>query len=885
MRVFLRERGEIRGVAASIARAVPEYHIQLRPMRLQTIIVLAVLVWTAHRAAAQTSRGVSVSGVVQDQTGAVLPGATVQLQPAGATPAEPPPVVTDSAGAFRFAHVAAGSYDLHVGFPGFAPSVTHLRVAARSPAPMTIVLQIEGVTQEVSVSGGGNQTGTTGSANLDAVSVDAAALDDLPVLDQDVVSSLSRFLDSSAIGTAGATLVVDGVEVNALAVSASAVQQIKINQDPYAAEFMRPGRGRIEIVTKPGGRDYTGTFNVRFRDSSLYAKNAFAATKPPQQRRIFEGTLGGPVRGFEKTNFMASASHDAEDSQAVVFANTLAGTVQANVPTPSRRVLAAITVNRQQGEHNTLSLRFSHQRRSEDNQGVGGVTLAEAGRSGSEREDDTTYTQQTVLSNTLLHEVRFMAGVENEPYASASAAPKIVVNDAFVGGGAQADSLRTEHHFTLTDAMTWSPANHVLKFGVNIPDWSRRRFDDHTNTGGTFSFATLDDYAAGRPYAYTRQVGNGHVVFIEKVIGLFAQDEVRVRPNLTVDLGVRYDWQNFFHDTNNFAPRFSAAWAPGEGGRTVIRAGGGVFYDRTGPGPIQDLIRYDGVRLLKYVLVDPGYPDPLLPGQTLSAQPPGIVQLAPDITIPFTVHYSVGVERQLAAGTTLALTFIGARGHDLFRSRDINAPAPPLFLDRPDPTKGVVRQIESAGTLRTSTVQATFRGHLTRRFNGMLQYSFGHVSNDTSGINWMPPNSYDLSQEYGPADYERRHVVELFGSWNAGRWGTAGGSFEAYSGRPYSITTGLDPFNTGSANARPDGVPRNSARGPGFASLDLRWSHDLLAGAAKGRRSLVAGIDVFNALDRVNASYYVGNLSSSFFGQAIAASSPRRVQFSLRAKF
>jgi outer membrane receptor protein involved in Fe transport len=865
-------------------------------MRLRTV-ALTILVLTASRvAAAQPSRGVTLAGTVQDQTGAVLPGATVQLvavdaafagrsAPTAASDART--AVSDAAGAFRFERVPPGTYDLHADFPGFKPNVTRIRVGARPPNPATIVMEIEGLSQEVSVTGGGNQTGTEGRSNLDAVAMDEKALDDLPVLDQDVVGALSRFLDSSSIGTAGATLVVDGVEVNALAVSASAVQQIKINQDPYAAEYMRPGRGRIEIVTKPGGRDYTGTFNLRVRDSALAAKNAFAVSKPPEHRRIVEGTVGGPVGSLAMTNFLASGSYDAEDSQAAVFAQTPAGAVQVNAPTPARRSLAAVTVNRQQGEKHTLSLRFSHQQRSAANQGVGGITLPEAGRNWRFREDDTTYTHQTVLSPSLLHELRLMVGVENEPTTSVTALRRIVVNDAFVGGGAQADSLRTEHHFTLVDAVTWSPRKHVVKFGLNIPDWSRRRYDDNTNVLGTFSFSSLGDYASGRPYAFTEQRGNGHVVFLEKVLGLFVQDEIRVRPNLSVDVGLRYDWQNYFHDDNNLAPRFSFAFAPGDTGRTVVRGGAGVFYDRTGPGPIQDLLRYDGVRLQRYVLVDPGYPDPFAAGQSLAAQPSSTVQLAPDVTIPYTLQYSAGVERQLAPKTTVAVTFIGSRGFNLFRSRDVNAPAPPLFVARPDPARGPVRQIESAGTLRTASIQFTLRGQVTKHFNGTVQYTYGHASNDTGGISWMPPNNYDLSLEYGPADYDRRHIVELFGTWTAGRWFTAGASLEANTGRPYSMTTGLDAFNTGLANARPIGVPRNSLRGPEYVDLDLRWSHDFLAGgqaAAGSRKSVTVGIDAFNVLNRVNDNYFVGNLSSPFFGRAISAGPPRRVQFSLRVR-
>jgi outer membrane receptor protein involved in Fe transport len=849
-------------------------------MRARAAIIAFVFWCLAAAAFAQSAaRGVIVAGTIQDQTGAVLPGAFVQLlSPAGAPPQS---VVSDTSGAFHFERVPQGNYDLRVEFPGFATNTTHVRVGARAPNPLTVVMQIEGLAQEVSVSGGGNQTSARGDANLDAVTVDQKALDDLPVLDNDVIGALSRFLDSSAIGTNGATVVVDGVEVNTLAVSASAVQQVKINQDPYAAEYMRPGRGRIEIVTRPGGRDYSGTFNVRFRDSTFYARNAFAATKAREQRRIFEGSLGGPVAGLAKTNFMISASHDAEDNQSIVFADTLTGPLQANVPTPFANSLVSATLNRQQGAH-TLSMRFSHQQRSAHNQGVGGINLPELARDTSEREDDLTYSQQTVVTPAVLHEFRLMVGVEREPFVSLSTLAKIIVNDAFAGGGAQGDSLRTERHFTLVDALTWSPRRHVVKVGVNIPDWSWRGYDDNTNVGGTFYFANLGDYASGRPYSFIQQRGDGSVHFLEKVVGLFAQDEIRVRPNLSVDVGVRYDWQNYFHDNNNVAPRFSFAYAPGAQGRTIVRGGAGRFDDRTGPGPIQDLLRYDGQHLERVVLTDPGYPNALAADQPLSAEPSSIVRLAPDVTIPYTIQYSLGVERQLAAKTTVAVTFIGSRGFNMFRSRDVNAPAPPLFLERPDPAYGVVREIESAGTMRTATLQLTLRGASTR-FNGTAQYSYGRAYNDTSGIGWVPPNAYDLSQEYGPADFDRRHTIELFGSWTAGRWFTLGASFEAFTGRPYSLTLGTDAFNTGTANARPLGVPRNSLRGPGFASLDLRWSHDVVLPGPK-KRSVSLGIDAFNVLNRVNESSFVGNLSSPFFGRAVSASAPRRIQFSLRTR-
>jgi len=160
------------------------------------------------------------------------------------------------------------------------------------------------------------------------------------------------------------------------------------------------------------------------------------------------------------------------------------------------------------------------------------------------------------------------------------------------------------------------------------------------------------------------------------VIGFFVQDEIRVSPRLSASLGLRYDWQNYFHDDNNIGPRGSFAFAPNADGRTVIRGGAGVFYDRTGPRPIQDLMRYNGIRQLRYVITNPGYPDPFAPGQSLATEPPSVVQLAPGIELPTTLQYSVSLERQLAKSTSASVTYVGNRGFHQFLSRDVNAPPP-----------------------------------------------------------------------------------------------------------------------------------------------------------------------------------------------------------------
>jgi outer membrane receptor protein involved in Fe transport len=676
--------------------------------------------------------------------------------------------------------------------------------------------------------------------------------------------------------------------VHNLGVSPSAIKEIKINQDPYSAEYQRPGRGRIEVTTKPGSPEYHGTFNFIFRDARSNARDPFALTRPPEQRRIYEGYLGGPVHRSKKTSFLLSVSRKDEDLQSVVFAQGPAGEIRANVPAPSRTLLLAAQVSHAFSNTNTFSIRESLLVESVNNQNVGGTTLAEAGVNSRNMEQEITFSQQAVLSPKLVNNFRLLLGVEKQYATSVSRDRRIVVLDAFTGGGAQGDYLRTEYHAQLMETLSYSTGKHLVKGGINVPDLSRRGFDNNINSAGTFYFSSLSDYGQGRPFSFVQQQGNGHVVFLEKVIGLFAQDEYHLRKNLMLSLGLRYDWQNYFHDNNNFAPRFSFAYSPGNAQKTVFRGGTGIFYDRSGARPIQDILLFNGTRLRQYVLVNPSYPDPLGASGTLTAQPVSVTRLEPNINIPYTIQYSFSLERQLHKSTTLAITFLGSRGLDQFRSRDINAPLPPSYAMRPDPSIGVLREIESTGRRVSNSLEITLRGNVTRFFNSMAQYRLSSAHDNTSGITYFPPNAYDLSGECGRSDFDRRHRFELLGTINPGKLFNLGVSLSLSSGQPYTLTTGLDRFHTGNANARPAGVPRNSLQGPAYADLDLRWSRDfsLRKGKKKdeGVKATLA-VDAFNVLNEVNYSSLIGNLSSPFFGRAITSQPPRRLQFSFRLKF
>lgn len=848
-------------------------------------LAVLLVVTTGIGYAQNPSERASLTGIIRDQTGAAISGATVNLSVNNVLRQA---TTTDQSGNFRFNRIPLGKYQVQVAYQGFEPVTVAVTVGPPPSTPLNILMAIASLQAETTITDEATQISTESSENKDSVTLSEQALSNLPVFDQDYVGAMSRFLDPGSVGTSGATLIVNGMEVNNLGVSSSAIKEIKINQDPYSAEFQRPGRGRIEVTTKPGSTAYHGTFNFTFRDAHLNARDPFALIRPPEQRRIYEGYLSGPIRKSKKTSFLVSINRSEEDLQSIVFAQGLAGTIQQNVPAPVRNLLVAAQISHALSDTNSFSVRYSYVGERTTNQGVGGTTLAEAGLNYRNMEQEINYSQQTVLSPKLVNNFRLLLGVERLSNVSVSRDPKIVVLDAFTSGGAQADLLRTEYHAQLTEMLSYSTGKHLIKSGINIPDLSRRGLNNNTNSTGTFYFSSLSDYQQLRPYSFVQQQGNGHLVFLEKQLGLFVQDEYHLHKNLLFSLGLRYDWQNYFHDSNNFAPRFSFAYAPGKSQKTVIRGGAGVFYDRSGYRPIQDILLFNGSRLRLFVLSNPGYPDPLGTGAQLTSQPVSVTRLEPHVIIPYTIQYSLGMEHQVWKATTLSITYLGSRGVDQFLSRDINAPLPPIYSTRPEASIGVLREIESAGRRASDSLEISLRGNVTRFFNGMAQYRLASAHDNTSGIGYFPPNTYDLSGEWARSDFDRRHRFELLGIINPGKLFNLGVSLSLYSGLPYTLTTGLDEFHTGTANARPAGVPRNSLQGPGYTDLDLRWSRDfsLIKGKKKdeGVKAALA-VDAFNVLNQVNYVSFVGNLRSPFFGQAVTAQPARRLQISFRVKF
>ena len=838
------------------------------------------LITDGDQTAGESSR--TLTGSVLDPSGAGIPAAQITLTKANG---ETRKASTDSAGTFRFERLPPGTYAIDVLANGFQETKLQVTVAKKLVAPLRINLAIATRNEVITVGAQDSspRISTDVAENQNANAIDRDALDRVPVFDQDYITTLSRFLDDSATGTNGVTLVVNGLEANGPGVTPSAIQEVKINQNPYAALYSRPGRARIEIVTKGGTPDLHGTINFLYRNSVFDGRNTFAEQKPPEQRQFYEGSLTGPIGPSKKTTFLLSVDQDFDDTQAFVHAQELSGPIQENVPAPIHHFFGSGRVFHDFASGDQFWIGYSYEHQSFKNQNVGGTTLPEAAYSTVPQEHEINVSYRHLISPKWVNQLRFLVGYNDQRTTSANAAPQIMVSGAFTGGGAQANFDRTEYHFDGTDITTYSSGRHTINFSVESPDISRRGFDDGTNSGGTYTFASLADFQRGWPSAFVLQTGQPHVAFLEKVFGASIQDDIRLQPNFAFSIGLRYYWQNFFHDiSNNFAPRLGFAFAPTKKSKTVIRGGAGEFFDRTGPRPISDLLHYDGATLLRFIPVRPVFPET---PASLAGVPTSVVNLDPRQRIPYTIQYSVGIERQVTAKSTLSATYVGSRGIDLFRSIDANAPLPGTIVRR-NPHLGQERQMQSDGYQKSNALEITFRGKPSKYFNGQVQYTLSKTYNNTSGITYFPASSFDPAADWARSDNDRRHKFDLLGSMHPTKLFTVGAALSLYSGKPVNVTTGSDDNHDGVVNDRPAGFARNTLHGPGFVNLDLNVAHDfVLSKKRKEAQTLTVSLNSFNILNHQNDVTFVGVITSPFFGHAVAALPPRRMQLNLEYKF
>ncbi len=782
----------------------------------------------------------SLAGQVQDSFGAALVGATVTVIASDATERT---ATTNDNGDFLFTGLPAGNYTVQIFAEGFQQFDGEVAIEAGRREQMIATMVIDALEEEVDVNVS-QQISTDPDATAGATILREDELEALPDDPEELEQALQA-LAGPAAGPNGGQIYIDGFTGGQMPPKES-IREIRINQNPFSAEYDRLGFGRIEILTRPGTDTWRGSFFGNFNDARLNSRNPFAANRAPSQMFFYGGNVSGPIQKG-KSSFFLNINNRRTDNNSVINAvildsNLNAVPFQQDVQVPSRRFYINPRFDYAINENNTLVLRYNYSRNTAENLGIGGTALPSRAYENESTSHEVQVTETMIINPTTINETRVEFEWNDRNQLGDNSLPSINVADAFSGGGSNIGlSYDREREFEFQNYTTTTLfTNHAVKFGIRLRHVSISDRSEN-NYGGAFTFTNLDEYRdtiLGNAYPTQFSITTGQP--LQKVsrtdYGLFITDDWRINPGLTLSFGLRYENQTNISDNMNFAPRFSFAWAPGAGSgktpKTVFRGGVGIFYDRFSESLTLQAQRFNGTNQLN-LIVNAEDPDPerqaaaiallqqpvfTLDGVTnvptaddiLAVLPQSntIRSISPVLQSPYMVQTALGVERQLPWNSTISAFYIASRTWHVLRARNINAPICPEQVDcfdapRPDPTLGNIYQYESSGVQNTNQFIVNFRSTLSNRVSLFGNYRLGYSKGDADGAGSFPAYSYNLDGEYGRTSGDIRHNF-FFGGNIRLPWEISMSPFiMANTGRPFNITRGVDLNGDSLFNERP----------------------------------------------------------------------------------
>jgi hypothetical protein len=890
-----------------------------------------VLLFCAAAAWAQSS----LHGTVSDPSGAAVPNASVALDgPGGGKRAR-----TDNMGEYSFSPLAPGRYSVRVAARGFAAA--RRDVIVQGAAVWDVRLAIQTAPQSIRVEGRTGRVSTEPEGNGSAVVMgerQIAALSD----DPDELALELQALAGPAPGPDGGQVYIDGFTGGNLPPK-SAIREVRINSNPYAPEYDRPGFARVDIFTKAGSESLHGQAMTSQNGGALDTRNPLVGQKPPYRSQLYSIDVAGPLRK-NRASFTLDLQERKIADNAVILATEPSGAIDQTSPAPQSRLTVSPRVDYAIDSRNNLTVRYQQVWNGLDNQGVGSFSLPSQAYQETQREQTAQIIETATLNPRLVTETRFQYLRSSLWDTAASGAPAIEVEGAFFGGGAPiGDSGSVTGNWEASSITILSAGKHIVKWGGRVRD-ARLTDTSRNNFAGTYTFYTLAQYEAGMPAQFSRNAGDPVTEVRQADLAVFVGDDWRVRSSLTLSFGLRYETQSNLGGRLDFAPRAALAWGLR---KMVVRAGAGAFYDRIPPATTLNRLRYDGVTQQSYLIFNPAFfpAVPSIAELAAGEQPQELQPVAAGLVTPRLYQASVGIERQLNSKSRVSLTEIESRGVHLANQRNINTPLNGVYPFG-DPTIRLLT--ESSGVSRQHQLVSNINGQWHRLvLFGFYALSYGEDDNEG-----LPADPYNLRAEWGPSTYgDVRHRVAmgadvpLPGKWSVSPFVVAN------SGTPYNITTGLDPELTGFPAARPGLVAgacqgtievyaagfgcfeldppasaatigRNFARGPANVNIALRVAHTwgfgqegrsgisdsgsthagptagMFATGGSRRYQLTLSASTLNALNRANYSPPDGDLSSPYFGQyrslgglivtmhgGIPASYNRKVDLQLRFTF
>ena len=800
------------------------HRLAVRPairLLIGTFLLLAVC---PRPALGQMASG-TLRGQVTDPSGAVIPGATVSATtPNGRTTT----AQTNGQGVYELSGLAPGKYTVSAVAKGFTVSgPQEAEVAAGRAIGVNIQLQILVEQEQVTVEEQATTVDVNPSNNASVLVIQGKDLEALSD-DPDELQSELEALAGPGAGPNGGQIYIDGFTGGQLPPKSS-IREIRINQNPFSAEYDKLGYGRIEIFTKPGTGQLHGQLFAYGNDSSFNTLSPFVTQEPGYHSELFNGSVSGPIT--KKLSFFFNLERRNINDAAIVDAVLPSGPFSQAIPISSTRTNLGPRFDFQLSPSNTLTVRYQFTQNNQNNNGIGQFSLASQAYNVRDTEQTLQISDTQILSANVINETRFQYIRDNNTLASQNFQPTTIVLGAFTGGNGPLGSgggnqlgsiLDIEDHYELQNYTSIVHGNHFVRFGGRL----RATTDSNTsssNFNGVFTFASLTAFenAAPSQLAITKGPPLANVTLVDA--GLYAEDTWKLRPNMTLTYGLRFEAQNQIHDHGDFAPRLSFSW--GLGGaknkqpKTVLRAGFGIFYDRFAYNLALLTERFNPNGQTQYLVQNPScYPNPALCSLTSSEASPTFYRIAPNLRAPYTMQTGASVERQLSKKSTVAITYLNSRGEHQFFLNNINAPANGIVV----PGTPNIYQYNSGGIFRQNQLITNFRVNAGAKLSLFGFYTLNYANSDlgsgspatatgvagfTSGTSLSNPmfisDQSDPMADYGRASFDVHHRAVLGGTIGLPKAFRLNPFMLVSSGQPYNVTLGQNVNGDSIFNNRP----------------------------------------------------------------------------------
>ncbi len=771
-----------------------------------SVSLIGSAVFPPASAWSQTAASGTVSGFVLDPDQAAIPGATVTLTPATGAART---TVAGADGAYSFRNVPAGTYSLTATMQGFASFVRQGVRVTNATVSINAAMTVQAASQEVNVTTENTHVSVDADANGSAVVIkdkDLEALSD----DPDELSSELSALAGPSAGPNGGQIYVDGFTGGQLPPKSS-IREIRVNQNPFSAQFDKPGFGRVEVFTKPGTDRYHGQFSIQGNDKAFNTSSPFlgSANQQPDYHRIFFiGSLTGPLTKTSSYS-LAGSYRDIQDN--AIFGGTqivstsaasatlcAPGTVTCgvyNYPDAFRatfhpqtrydftpRIDLALTPN------NTLTVRYQFEHNGQTNAGLGSTSLASAAYNTTQHDNQLQLSDTQIYGSKVINETRLAIERANTTQNPQSTTPTLTVSGLFSGGGSNLGTqTSTADHFELQNYTSVALQKNFIRFGGRLRI-NREALFSTSGSNGAFTYNSAAAYLANTPFQYrVTTIANPKSETSTADVGLYAEDDFHVKPNFLLSYGVRYEAQNNIHSNADIAPRVSLSYGiPRKNGNpvTVLRAGSGIFYDRFDISDFIQTVRQNGINQITNIYSNPAQgcsPGNTAPCGTGGAVSNTIYQLGANLRSEYTIQSQIGVDQQVGKRSTISANYINSNGVHQFMSRSL-------------PTTGsnFVYQYQSGGVFRQNQFIVNIRTQLSNRFSLFGFYALSFANANANGADSFPTDSINSHTDYGRALFVQRNRVFLFGNWQAPFKVNVSPFLAVNSGSYYNITTGID---------------------------------------------------------------------------------------------